>query len=467
MPGRFLYPRPEYPRPDFQRGKIEGEDWLNLNGPWQFRFDPDRLGLDEGWHLPNALDWRDQILGPCCWESLAAWGEAETAGNENYYSTRAFRNPLEVNRANHSYVARHEVGWYRRRLRLPAHPAWKNKRIILKIGAADFITDAWCNGFHVGRHEGGYTPFEFDLTEAVARGESNAKAPAGDALLILRVEDPMDNTEQPVGKQWHWYTSTSGIWQTVYLEPRELEHIDSFRITTDIDEETVSFAVQCNNATAPSEITINVFSPDDEVLYAKTAVTNGLAATTLKIHNAQIWSPEHPNLYRVVFQLHSAGQTRDEVRSYFGLRKIDSGPSEDPNAPAVLRLNNNPIYLRGALYQSYHPDGVYTAVEIDTLEEDILSAKKFGFNFLRVHIKIDDPLLLYFADSLGLLLMCDFPNFGEGGNTPLGRRRFEEMMRAAIRRDFNHPSIIAWCVFNETWGFGGQVELIKHFPNMK
>ena len=121
-------------------------------------------------------------------------------------------------------------------------------------------------------------------------------------------------------------------------------------------------------------------------------------------------------------------------------------------------LDGEPIYVRGALYQSYYPDGIYTAGDSQTLRDDIAYAKRVGFDLLRVHIKVDDPLLLYYADTIGMLLMCDMPNFGEGGDTAIGRRRYEEMMRAAIERDFNHPSIVAWCLFNETWGFGGQSE---------
>ena len=142
------------------------------------------------------------------------------------------------------------------------------------------------------------------------------------------------------------------------------------------------------------------------------------------------------------------------------MRKISARPSAD-GGPAALCLNDRALYLRGALHQSFYPEGVYTAGDARTLREDIAFAKQAGFDFLRIHIKIDDPLLLHYADTLGMLLMTDFPNFGEGGDTPLGRARFEAMMRAAVERDFNHPAIIAWCMFNETWGFGGQVELMK------
>ncbi len=458
-----VYPRPEYPRPDFQRGTIEGKDWLNLNGPWQFRFDGEKCGQNNGWQFPDGPDWREQIIVPFCWESLAAWGEAETAGNENYYSTRVFRNPLEVNRANHSYVARYEVGWYRRRISIPGTEIWKNKRIILKIGAADFFTDCWCNGKHAGRYEGGYTPFEFDLTDTLQRNPDGS----AEALVVLRVEDPMDNREQPVGKQWHWYTPTSGIWQTVYLEPREKSFIDTFRVYPDIDKKNARFEIECVDAADDSLVQIYLIPPAGEVEIIKAPVKNNFASVTVEIPHPYLWNPNQPHLYKFALKLKQANKTVDYIQSYFGMRKIDSGKAEDPKAPAVLRLNNVPRYLRGALYQSYHPDGVYTAGNVETLKQDILSAKKYGFNFLRIHIKIDDPLLLYYADSIGIMLMADMPNFGEGGNTPLGQRRFEEMMKAAIKRDFNHPSIIAWCVFNETWGFGGQEEFVKLFPDLK
>ena len=157
-------PRPEYPRPDRQRGRVEGIDWLNLNGPWQFRFDAHRRGDAERWFTAGGPDWREQIIVPFCWESLAAWGEGDAAGNDNYYSTRCFLHPVEVTRENHRSAPRFDIGWYRRQIEIPDHPAWRGKRIILTIGAADFFTDCWCNGEHLGRHEGGYTPFEFDLT---------------------------------------------------------------------------------------------------------------------------------------------------------------------------------------------------------------------------------------------------------------------------------------------------------------
>src|SRR3569832_218108 len=130
MANRFIYPRHEYPRPDRQRGLIEGSDWLNLNGPWLFRFDGERRGTEEGWFQPDDQNWREQIIVPICWESLAAWGEGDAAGNENYYATRVFRNPLEVTRENHRSALRYEVGWYRRAIEIPDEEPWKDKRVI-------------------------------------------------------------------------------------------------------------------------------------------------------------------------------------------------------------------------------------------------------------------------------------------------------------------------------------------------
>ncbi|ACB76899.1 glycoside hydrolase family 2 protein [Opitutus terrae] len=452
-------PRPEYPRPDRQRGLIEGVDWLNLNGPWQFRFDPQRRGHDEQWFGRSGPEWREQIIVPFCWESLAAWGEADAAGNDHFYSTRVFLKPLEVTRENHRIAARHEVGWYRRRIEIPDNAHWRNHRIILTIGAADFATDCWCNGVHCGHREGGYVPHEFDLTDALTAGD--ADSPAREALLVLRVEDPMDNREQPVGKQWGWYTPTSGIWQTVFLEPRAATYIDNFRIVSDIDQGRVSFEVACAGLQPNTTALVAIIPPDAPPHQLALTISGSVATGDTEVYPVSLWDTADPKLYRVVFRLLEDEREVDVVRSYFGMRKIGTVPATDVNAPAMLSLNNKPIYLRGALYQSYHPDGVYTATDARTLCRDISFAREAGFDFLRIHIKLDDPLLLYHADTQGMLLMQDFPNFGEGGDTPLGRQRFEEMLRLGLARDFNHPSIIAWCIFNETWGFGGQTELMK------
>ena len=453
MRTRGFLPRPEYPRPDRQRGRVQGIDWLNLNGPWEFRFDRDRAGEEQRWFEPDEEPWSEQIIVPFCWESLAAWGEADAAGNDNYYATRVYRNPLEVTPENYRGVARFEVGWYRRSLTIPSNDAWKNKRIILTIGAADFFTDLWCNGQHVGRHEGGYDPIEFDLTDVLAPNESGLLA----GLLVIRVEDPIDNTEQPVGKQWAWYSSASGIWQTVFVEPRPARYIERFEITTDIPTATARFQVFIQGE---GELSLGVISPTGQEFRTTAPVRANRAECVIELKNAILWEPNAPNLYAVQLSLRS-DDGEDVVQSYFGMRSLAAAAVDNSAVPSALTLNGEPIYIRGALYQSYFPDGIYTAGDAQALRDDIAYAKRVGFDLLRIHLKVDDPLLLYYADTLGMLLMCDFPNFGEGGDTPTGRRRYEETMRRAIGRDFNHPSIVAWCLFNETWGFGGQSEFAR------
>ncbi len=450
--GTYL-PRAEYPRPDRQRGFVHNVDWKNLNGAWEFRFDPERVGVEQQWFRPGGPRWGEQITVPFCWESLAAWGEADAAGNDNYFSTRIYQNPLEVDRFNYRDAARHEVGWYRRTVTVPANEHWHDRRVILTVGAADYFTDCWCNGVHVGRNEGGYIPFDFDITDALdtpADGERTAS-------IVMRVEDPIDNHEQPVGKQWGWYSSVSGIWQTVFLEPRAAAFIERFEITTDVEDDEAGFQIHANGGT---KCVVDVTAPDGQRFSATFPVNDGIAAGTISVGAALLWDTINPQLYYVDFTLRNGGSD-DIVRGYFGMRSISTQPSEDVSAPAALVLNGEAIYIRGALYQSYYPDGVYTAGDVQLLKDDIAYAKRFGFDLLRIHIKIDDPLLLYYADLFGILLLADFPNFGEGGDTAVGRRRFEETMRGAIRRDFNHPSIIGWCLFNETWGFGGQAELLQ------
>jgi hypothetical protein len=446
-------PRPEYPRPERQRSFLQGVDWLNLNGPWEFRFDPDRAGHEGAWFEPGEERWPDQIIVPFCWESLAAWGEADAAGNDHYYSTRVYRNPLEVTRENYRSAARFEVGWYRRRIEIPDAESWVNKRVILTVGAADFFTDAWCNGQHLGRNEGGFTPFEFDITDALRRGDDGLLA----GTLVLRVEDPMQNAEQPVGKQWGWYTSASGIWQTVFIEPRPAQFIERFEVVSDIANSSAHFTVFANGGT---EVVIDVTSPLGERFSERAAVRDGAARISVALGSPLLWDTTNPHVYRVKLTLDGA-MPPDMVLSYFGMRSLAAAAVEGSTGPGTLHLNGEPIYLRGALYQSYFPAGVYTAIDTQTLRDDIAYAKRAGFDLLRVHIKVDDPLLLYYADTMGILLMCDFPNFGEGGDTQLGRERYEETMRGAIERDFNHPSIVAWCLFNETWGFGGQAAFVK------
>lgn len=244
----------------------------------------------------------------------------------------------------------------------------------------------------------------------------------------------------------------------MFLEPRAPPFIECFEVTTEIEQASVRCKVFVSGG---AEVSLGTTSPTGEMRTARAPVSSGVCECTIALGEALLWDPTAPQLYPLVLTLHD-GETLDVVHSYFGMRSLSADPVPDGSgAPPMLSLNGGPIFLRGALYQSYYPEGVYTAADTAALRNDIATAKRAGFDLLRIHIKVDDPLLLYYADTLGILLMCDLPNFGEGGDTETGRRRYEEMLRGALARDFNHPSIVAWCLFNETWGFGGLASFVQ------
>src|SRR4030095_7407870 len=294
MRTRTFLPRPEYPRPDRQRSFLQGVDWLNLNGAWEFRFDPDDHGRAKRWFDSDEQRWPDQIIVPFCWESLAAWGEADAAGNDNFFSTRVYRNPLDVNRTNYRSAARHEVGWYRRYIRIPGSEPWQGRRVILTVGAADFFTQAWCNGQDLGTNEEGFPPFEFDITDTLERDASGERC----GTIVFRVEDPMCNHDQPVGKQWGWYSSASGIWQTVFVEPRVENYIQRFAIRTDIEKSQVRFKVFVSGGT---DVLVQITSPAGEKFTERLMIHDGVADKKCRLASAALWDPNAPQLYRVQF----------------------------------------------------------------------------------------------------------------------------------------------------------------------
>ncbi|RKU17929.1 glycoside hydrolase family 2 [Candidatus Poribacteria bacterium] len=438
-------PRPEYPRPDFQRGTSEGIDWINLNGTWEFAFDPDDVGEKEEWFSLNATDFPLQIQVPYPWESLAAWGEEDRADSATYLSTNAYLKPEEVTcgglsrEGNYRGEPRHTIGWYRRTVSIPEN--WGDQCVILKFCAVDWKTTVWVNGKFIGENENGYLPFEFDITAALTPGKP--------AHIVVRAFDAQDHGEQLAGKQIGWYTRTSGIWQPVILEPRNATYIKQCYITPDIDNSTASFDVAIDGEiVSGTEIQWECEDMSGSVAASeKTQFTVNIPPEKLRL-----WDVDTPNLYNVTLKLVSEESVIDRIYTYFGMRKvsIEKAPGGDYN---YIYLNNRPIYLLGALNQSFNPEGVYTFLTDEAIRTDVERSKEFGFNFLRLHIKVDEPRLYYWADKLGLLFMCDIPNFGN--YTDLAKDRFEETLRGNIARDYNHPSIISWCNFNETWGLGG------------
>ena len=443
-------PRPEYPRPDFQRGTSEGIDWICLNGAWEFAFDPDDIGEENQWYSSESTDaspWTLQIQVPYPWESLAAWGNEEQADNANYLSKDAYLTPEEITcggldrEGNYRGEPRHTIGWYRKAVSVPEN--WDGRRVILNFGAVDWEATVWVNGNQIGTHENGYLPFEFDITDALTPGEST--------VIVVRAYDAQDHGEQLAGKQIGWYTRTSGIWQTVYLEPRSETHIAQCHITPDIDNATATFAVNVEGVCNSDTLTLRWHCDE---LNGSVQVSSNDTQFTVNIPPAQLrlWDVDTPNLYDVTLELVAEGTVIDRIFTYFGMRKVSIAKAPGGDYQYIY-LNNRPVYLLGALNQSFTPEGVYTFLTDEAIRRDVERAKEFGFNFLRLHIKVDEPRLYYWADKLGLLFMCDIPNFGT--YTEKAQERFEQTLRGNIARDYNHPSIISWCDFNETWGLGG------------
>ncbi|MGD9498218.1 MAG: glycoside hydrolase family 2 protein [Armatimonadota bacterium] len=443
-------PRPEHPRPDYHRGLRHTVDWLNLNGHWEFEFDPDGSGIEEGWHEPDGGPFSRLICVPFPWESHLAWGTQDEAGNESWFSPQAWLEPESVGKHNYREAPRHTVGWYRRRFTCPA--GWGERRVFLNVGAADWELRAWVNGIEVGAQESGYLPISFDITDALSAAENT---------LVIRVHDPEDHSQQPVGKQVpSWYTRTSGIWQTVWLEPRSAAHLTEVHVQPSLARRraqvAICAAVPERTGKLGAEIQIRTAAGSTVACVGPLPVDErGEARLEAAISAPIPWTPDAPHLYRLEARLLEGDRVVDIVHTQFGMRDVDCGPL-GPGGPVWIRLNGEPVYLRGALDQSFHPQGVYTHPSNAAIRRDLMLARQAGLNFLRLHIKTPDPRYCYWADRVGVLLMCDIPNFGYDGYSDLARQRWERNAWGQIRRDFNHPSIIAWCLFNESWGLGGR-----------
>jgi beta-galactosidase/beta-glucuronidase len=329
---------------------------------------------------------------------------------------------------------------------------WRGQRVWLCFGAVDHHATVWVNGVQVGEHEGGYSEFRFDITPQVRFDRPNT--------VVVRVEDRTER-ETPLGKQVpDWYTSVSGIWQTVWLEATGAARIESFQIAPLADEAgvptgVVEFRVALDREAVREPLQLELRSRNRAFPAVRFGILETDAEKTfrLTLENPRLWSPSSPYLYPFELRLLSADGKRvyDAVQGYFGVRTVRWGKYGDAEHSFVL-LNGKPIYLRGVLDQSYNPDGLYTAPDDEFLKRDIELAKRAGFNMMRIHIKADEPRKLYWADKLGMLIQADIPCFF----TPSERARalFEKTLRDQIRRDFNHPSIIAWTIFNEEWGLG-------------
>ena len=434
-------PRPEHPRPDFHRG-LDG-NWLNLNGAWGFQFDDADAGERQRW-FDGSQSFDRSILVPFCWESHCAWGTEDLASNRNWSSNEVYLDPQNVNRGNYQTAPRHTIGWYSRRLRAADLPV--GSRLFLNFGAVDWHVKVWANGQFIGESDSGYAPVAFDLTEALAGDE---------LLLVIRVQDPQGTQDKPLGKQHAWYTTTSGIWQTVWLEARPAQHLTTVHLTPHLQPASVDCALGANVPLAGLSVRVTLKDEDGRAAGSATSEPGSECVTVSIAGEPRLWSPETPHLYQAQAELLQGDQVLDTIHSYFGLREVAVKPLYE-GGPKYFWLNNKPLYLKGALDQSFNPWGVYTFASEDDIIRDLVLAEEAGFNFLRIHIKPEDPRFLYQADKRGMLIMFDLPNLGYDGYGPAGNERWEWTFRRILHRDYNHPCIFAWVLFNETWGLGFQ-----------
>lgn len=417
---------PEYPRPIMER-----TEWKNLNGLWDYAI------IEKGKHTPSVFD--GKILVPFAVESSLS-GVGKTVGAEKELV-------------------------YRRSFDVPS--SWKGKRVLLHFGAVDWRTDVWVNEVKVGSHTGGFTPFSFDITEAL-QGKNNT--------LLVKVWDPTDKGYQPRGKQVSrpegiWYTPVTGIWQTVWLEPVSESYIQDLRITPDIDNSLLSLKALVKDATSKDLVEVKVF--DGQQLVAQGKSINGECVQVAMPENAKLWSPESPFLYTLKVSLKQGGKLVDEMSSYAAMRKYSS--KRDANGIVRLELNNKPLFQFGPLDQGWWPDGLYTAPTDEALLYDIQKTKDFGFNMIRKHIKVEPARWYTYCDKLGIIVWQDMPS-GDRNPEWQNRKYFEgtEMKRSAeseacYRKEwkeimdalYSYPCIGTWIPFNEAWGQFKTPEIVE------
>ena len=410
---------PEYPRPIMERA-----DWLNLNGLWDYAV------TELGSLKPTTFD--GQILVPFAIESsLSGVGRALTEKEELWYS-RTFTVPS----------------------------GWKGKRVLLHFGAVDWKADIWVDGTRVGSHTGGYTPFTFDITAALEGTKTHT--------LEVKVWDPTNSSYQPRGKQVHrpegiWYTSVSGIWQTVWLEPVNEHYITDLRITPDIDSHTLTVAPSLSCAAYADKAVVNVY--DGKKLIASAKSINGEPLVVNMPADAHLWSPDDPFLYTLKVELSSAGKVVDRIDSYAAMRKFSTG--RDASGYMRMMLNNKPLFQMGPLDQGWWPDGLYTAPTDEALLYDVVKLKEMGFNMIRKHVKVEPARWYTHCDQQGIIVWQDMPSGGEGNprwqnhnwfngtefnRTDTSEANFRKEWKEIMDYLYSYPCVGTWVPFNEAWG---------------
>jgi beta-galactosidase/beta-glucuronidase len=402
-----------YPRPQLER-----DEWISLNGPWDFALDPDAR-----WTLPAQVEWNARITLPFAPETPASG-----IANTGFY----------------------RACWYRRTFNPPDLSG--GQRLLLHFGAVDYHATVWVNGGMATRHEGGYTPFECDITDLLTG--------SGPQTIVVRAEDDPSDLSKPRGKQdWQlephaiWYPRTTGIWQTVWLERVPPTWIGMVRWTPNVERWEIGFQARLDGEARQGlrlKIKLQIgdlLLADDTYAVVAGEVHRRIALSDPGIddyRNDLLWSPITPTLIEVQLQLWGGrGELLDTARSYAALRSI--GVQGDR-----FVLNGRPYQLRMVLDQGYWPESGPTAPDDDALRRDVELAKMMGFNGVRKHQKIEDPRYLYWADRLGLLVWEEMPSAYRFNMSSIERLTRE--WRAAIERDISHPCIVAWVPFNESWG---------------
>jgi beta-galactosidase/beta-glucuronidase len=422
------HPLPEYPRPTLVR-----REWLSLNGPWEWQ--PAKAGEQPARGVPLT----QRILVPFAPESALSG-----LGGMEHHAAEC---------------------WYRRTFRVPRE--WGSaRRIILNFGAVDWRARVFVNGQMLGVHEGGYLPFALDITDVLAPGGEDGSVPlAGEQELLIQVEDPTDAGPQPRGKQVNtpggiFYTPTTGIWQTVWLEPVGEQRLARPRITATLDG-AVTALFPPGMLAEGATVEVTAMDGEREVTGAQRtgAAMDEPAAVNLAIADPRPWTPDSPALYTLRMRLKdAAGATLDEAETYFAIRTVTV--EKDAAGIPRLRLNGEPVFCLGLLDQGFWPDGLYTAPTDEALRSDIEATRRLGFNTIRKHVKVEPERWYYWADRLGVLVWQDMPSgdrsIGPGDGdlvrTPESAAIYERELAGMIEHLRPHPSIIMWVPFNEGWG---------------
>ena len=331
--------------------------------------------------------------------------------------------------------------WYHRVISIPEN--WKDRNVILHFGAVDYIASVYIDGRIAGRHWGGSSSFDIDITDMVMPGQEHD--------LVVRVEDDERSGQYAKGKQCGRfdsfgceYTRTTGIWQTVWMEPVSGTGLKDIYVIPDLDQSRFIIEPSYYGLSSGQKLRVRVLD-GDRVVSSAAVPSSAQSYAELPVRKARTWSPESPFLYGIELEVISAdGSVTDRVRSYAGMRKIHIEGNR-------IYLNNEPVYLRFVLDQGFYPDGIWTAPDDQALKRDIELSMAAGFNGARLHQKVFEPRFHYWADKLGYLTWGESASWGANVNNPLSARHFLTEWEETVVRDRNHPSIIVWTPFNETW----------------